>query len=214
MNAIVFLYICICMDMEFVMVSSLNAAKAVLIILWINAPKHKSLTLSLSLCLPLVEMSVLSPKWLRRSSMWCDRQPGSQPPISANGHDLFAGLGVVGCEARTILTGSFACLPSCRQEGELQGNRWDVMASVIPPSLIGRRCCAKWSSAGCGWTKSKAWKSSDVMSLSTQAELLLPYQRFGKLFVRTGRLHESQNHKYCIFVHLFLISAFVTTDNS
>lgn len=30
--------------------------------------------------------------------MWCDRQPGSQPSISANGNDLFAGLGGgVGC---------------------------------------------------------------------------------------------------------------------
>lgn len=34
--------------------------------------------------------------------MWCDRQPGSQPSISANGNDLFAGLGgrcgrAVGC---------------------------------------------------------------------------------------------------------------------
>lgn len=31
----------------------------------------------------LVETSVLSPKWLRRSNMWCDRRPGSQPSISA-----------------------------------------------------------------------------------------------------------------------------------
>lgn len=32
--------------------------------------------------------------------MWCDRQPGSQPPISANGHDLFAGLGLWGAGRR------------------------------------------------------------------------------------------------------------------
>lgn len=50
--------------------------------------------------------------------MWCDRQPGSQPSISANEHDLFAGLGgggvggAVGCERRMILTGLFAFLPS------------------------------------------------------------------------------------------------------
>lgn len=44
--------------------------------------------------------------------MWCDRQPRSQPSISANEHDLFAGLGAVGCERRMILTGLFAFLPS------------------------------------------------------------------------------------------------------
>lgn len=49
--------------------------------------------------------------------MWCDRQPGSQPSISPNGNDLFAGFGggIAGCEARMILTG-FACLPSHRRE--------------------------------------------------------------------------------------------------
>lgn len=44
--------------------------------------------------------------------MQCDRQPGSEPSISANEHDLFAGLGAVGCERRMILTGLFAFLPS------------------------------------------------------------------------------------------------------
>lgn len=48
--------------------------------------------------------------------MQCDSQPGSQLPISANGHDLFAGLGAVESRARAILTASFACLPSQRQE--------------------------------------------------------------------------------------------------
>lgn len=42
--------------------------------------------------------------------MWCDRQPGSQPSISANEHDLFAGLGAVGGGRRMILTGLFAFL--------------------------------------------------------------------------------------------------------
>lgn len=50
--------------------------------------------------------------------MCCDRQAGSQPYVSANGHDLFAGLGEVDCGLRMILTGLFACLPSCRQESD------------------------------------------------------------------------------------------------
>lgn len=58
----------------------------------------------------LFEMSDLSPQRLRRGNMWCDRQPGSQPSISANEHDLFAGLGAVGGGRRMILTGLFAFL--------------------------------------------------------------------------------------------------------
>lgn len=49
--------------------------------------------------------------------MWCDRQPGSQPSISANEHDLFARMATVGCERRMILTGLFAFLPSFSLEG-------------------------------------------------------------------------------------------------
>jgi len=63
--------------------------------------------------------------------MWCDRLLGSQPLISANGHNLFAGLGAVWCKARAILTGSFACLPRAA-DGEIPGNRWDKMAFIIP----------------------------------------------------------------------------------
>lgn len=103
----------------------------------------------------LVAMSVLSPKWRRRSNMWCDRQPGSQPSISANGNDLFAGLGgevwgwgLWGAVARMILTG-FACLPSCRREGGwrkgLRGNRWSLMAPLMLLWPFGLSSWARWN---------------------------------------------------------------------
>lgn len=52
--------------------------------------------------------------------MWCDRQPGSQPFISANEHDLFAGLRAVGGGRRMILTGLFAFL----QRFSLESVQW------------------------------------------------------------------------------------------
>lgn len=99
----------------------LNAAKVVLIISWINSANHKSRSVSLALFHFVVEMSLLSSEWLSRSSMWCDSQPGSQPPISANGLTYLQGWGLWGSRTRAILTGSFACLPSHRQESGWKG---------------------------------------------------------------------------------------------
>lgn len=87
-----------------------NAAKVLLIIPWIDAAKYKAAALlPLTLMHPLVEMSVLSLQWLRGGNMWCDSQPGSQPFISANGHDLFAGFGGGGVQTEGC-TDSFICM--------------------------------------------------------------------------------------------------------
>lgn len=71
--------------------------------------------------------------------MGCDSHSGSQTPssISANGHDLFAGLEAAGCKARADID-RFICMFAELQarrvaEGELQGNRWNVMACIISP---------------------------------------------------------------------------------
>lgn len=65
--------------------------------------------------------------------MWCDRQPGSQPSISANEHDLFAGLGAVGGGRRMILKGLFAFLQSFGLQSVLGGSEegTDMMMAFI-----------------------------------------------------------------------------------
>lgn len=129
---------------------------------------------------PLVEMSVLSPEWLRRSSMRFDSQPRSQPPISANGHDLFAGLGAVECRrGRYWQDHLHVCQVTGRRvaEGELQGNRWDVMGSIIPPwpnrSKVLCKMIIRWL-----WLDEEQvmiWISSHVMSGRTTFSPMLTH---------------------------------------
>lgn len=87
----------------------------------------------------LVEMSVLSPKWLRRSNMWCDRRPGSQPSISAETAWLICRVGGCGVWGEDDIDG-IICMSAKLQarewlQGSYGGNRWDVMASAMFPWL-------------------------------------------------------------------------------
>lgn len=77
--------------------------------------------------------------------MWCDRQPGSQPSISPNGNDLFAGLGrghcgVCGKDDIDRICMSAKLQARGRLEGSCEGNKWSLMK---PPNASLALCFDK-----------------------------------------------------------------------
>lgn len=102
-------------------------------------------------------MSLLSPTLLSRRVCSVTANLGHSPPFQQMGMTYLQGWGLCGGDIDRII-----CMSAKSQTGEwlkasykgIDEMRW-LLWSPPPPKPIGWGCCAKWSSAGSGWTESK-----------------------------------------------------------